>query len=123
MLSMLTLVEIFSKMMMYVTPPGSQISDKCKRRHLVAKFPTIIKCKWRHLVAKSITNASGVLWRAKVLQIQVAPPGGQISDKCMWRHLLTKFASFKVPPVMVSTHGSVVPLAMFINCPSIEEEF
>ena len=31
----------------------------------------------------------------------------------MWRHLLTKFASYKVPPVMVSTHRSVVPLAMF----------
>ena len=31
----------------------------------------------------------------------------------MWRHLLTKFVSYKVPPVMVSTHGSVVPLAMF----------
>ena len=25
----------------------------------------------------------------------------------------TKFASYKLPPVMVSTHGSVVPLAMF----------
>ena len=36
-----------------------------------------------------------------------------VSNKCMWRHLLTKFASYKVPPVMVSTHGSVVPLAMF----------
>ena len=32
----------------------------------------------------------------------------------MWRQLLTKFASYKVPPVMVSTHGSVVPLAMFL---------
>ena len=31
----------------------------------------------------------------------------------MWRHLLTKLASYKVPLVMVSTHGSVVPLAMF----------
>ena len=31
----------------------------------------------------------------------------------MWCHLFTKFASYKVPPVMVSTHGSVVPLAMF----------
>ena len=31
----------------------------------------------------------------------------------MLRHLLTKFASYKVPPVMVSTHGSVVPRAMF----------
>ena len=31
----------------------------------------------------------------------------------MWRHMLTKFASYKVPPVMVSTLGSVVPLAMF----------
>ena len=27
--------------------------------------------------------------------------------------MFTKFASYKVPPVMVSTHGSVVPLAMF----------
>ena len=27
--------------------------------------------------------------------------------------MFTKFASNKVPPVMVSTHGSVVPLAMF----------
>ena len=33
----------------------------------------------------------------------------------MWRHLFTKFASYKVPPVMVSTHGSVVPLAMFLK--------
>ena len=33
----------------------------------------------------------------------------------MWRHLLTKLASYKVPLVMVSTHGSVVPLAMFSN--------
>ena len=30
----------------------------------------------------------------------------------MWRHLLTKLARYKVPLVMVSTHGSVVPLAM-----------
>ena len=39
------------------------------------------------------------------------------SNKCMWYHLFmfTKFASYKVPPVMVSTHGSVVPLAMFLN--------
>ena len=34
----------------------------------------------------------------------------------MWRHLLTRFTSYKVPPVMVSTHGSVVPLAMFFFC-------
>ena len=27
--------------------------------------------------------------------------------------MFTKFASYKVPPVMVSTHGSVVPLARF----------
>ena len=33
----------------------------------------------------------------------------------MWCHLFSKFASYKVPPVMVSTHGSVVPLAMFKN--------
>ena len=46
-----------------------------------------------HLVAKFLTNA--------------------ISNKCMWCHLFTKFASYKVPPVMVSTQGSVVPLAMF----------
>ena len=32
----------------------------------------------------------------------------------MWRHLLTKLASYKLPLVMVSTHGSVVPLAMFL---------
>ena len=25
----------------------------------------------------------------------------------MWRHLLTKFASYKVPPVMVSTHQAL----------------
>ena len=29
--------------------------------------------------------------------------------------MFTKFASYKVPPVMVSTHGSVVPLVMFKN--------
>ena len=28
--------------------------------------------------------------------------------------MFTKFASYKVLPVMVSTHGSVVPLAMFL---------
>ena len=50
----------------------------------------------------------------KFFLMQVAPYGGQISNKCMWHHLLTKFASCKVPPVMVSTHGSVVPLTMFI---------
>ena len=27
--------------------------------------------------------------------------------------MFTKFASYKVPPVIVSTHGSVVSLAMF----------
>ena len=32
----------------------------------------------------------------------------------MWCHLFTKLASYKVPLVMVSTHGSVVPLAMFV---------
>ena len=32
--------------------------------------------------------------------------------------MFTKFASYKVPPVMVSTHGSVVPLAMFILRPA-----
>ena len=34
----------------------------------------------------------------------------EVNTNC---HLFTKFASFKVPPVMVSTQGSVVPLAMF----------
>ena len=29
--------------------------------------------------------------------------------------MFTKFAGYKVPPVMVSTHGSVVPLAMFFS--------
>ena len=29
--------------------------------------------------------------------------------------MFTKFASYKVPPVIVSTHGSVVPLAMFYH--------
>ena len=38
----------------------------------------------------------------------------RISNKFMKRHLLTKFASYRVLPVMVSTHGSVVPLAMFL---------
>ena len=52
----------------------------------MAKF--IPKC--RPLVAKFPTNA-------------------------FWRQLLTKFASYKVPPVMVST-GSVAPLAMFVFC-------
>ena len=31
-----------------------------------------------------------------------------------WRHLLAKIASNKVTLVMVSTHGSVVPLSMFV---------
>ena len=61
-------------------PPGGQISNYCK---------------WRHLLAKFLTNA--------------------ISNQCMWHHLFTKFASYKVPPVLVSTHGSVVPLAMFLK--------
>ena len=34
----------------------------------------------------------------------------EVNTNC---HLFTKFASYKVPPVMVSTQGSVVPLAMF----------
>ena len=87
---------------------------------------------WRYLVAKFLTNASGVTWWTNFLLTQVAPPGGQIlylckwrhlvakfctnaiiSNKFMWRHLLTKFASYRVLPAMVSTHGSVVPLAMF----------
>ena len=46
---------------------------------------------WRHLVAKFLTDA-------------------RISNNFM----LTKFASYKLLPVMVSTHGSVVPLAMFL---------
>ena len=37
----------------------------------------------------------------------------RISKKFIRRHLLIKFACYKVPPVMVPTHGSVVPLAMF----------
>ena len=40
----------------------------------------------------------------------------------MWRHLLTKLASYKVPLVMVSTHGSVVPLAMFSSNVLISEK-
>ena len=57
----------------------------------MVKFLTNTNCKWRHQF----------------------PTKARISNKFMWRHLLTKFASYKVPPVMVSTHGSVVPLAMF----------
>ena len=57
------------------------------------------------MVAKFITNSKGVLWWLNLQQMHVAA----------WRHLLTKFASYKVPLVMVSTHGSVVPLAMFFN--------
>ena len=40
----------------------------------------------------------------------------QLSYYCKRRRLVTKFYSYKVPPVMVSTHGSVVPLAMFSFC-------
>ena len=80
---------------------------------------------WRHLVSKFLANASGATWwpSFQLIQVvpiggrfflmQVAPFGGCISDKCIWRQLFTKFVSYKVPPVMVSTHGSVVPLAMF----------
>ena len=32
-----------------------------------------------------------------------------------WRHMLTKFATNKVTPIMMSTHGFVVPLEMFIG--------
>ena len=35
--------------------------------------------------------------------------------------MFTKFASYKVPPVMVSTHGSVVPLAMFVFLAAVRE--
>ena len=38
----------------------------------------------------------------------------RISNKFMWCNLLTKFASYKVPPVMVSTYGSIVSLAMLV---------
>ena len=75
-------------LLIHVAPPGDQISYKCKWHHLVAKFPT---------------NSCGANWWPKFFPMQVAPPVD----------LLTKFASYKVPPVMVSTHGSVVPLAMF----------
>ena len=69
-------------------------------------------------MAKFLTNASGATWWPNFFLIQVTPPGGWISNKCMWYHLFmfTKFASYKVPPVLVSTHGSVVPLAMFSSC-------
>ena len=68
-------------------------------------------------MAKFLTNAIGATWWPNFFLIQVTPPGGWISNKCMWYHLFmfTKFASYKVPPVMVSTHGSVVPLAMFLE--------
>ena len=47
-------------------------------------------------------------------ELEIWPPGGAT---CISK----KFGHHKVPPVMVSTHGSVVPLAMFgssvsINC-------
>ena len=78
------------------------------------KSQVIRRYNWRHLVAKFLTNASGTTWWPNFLLIQVAPSGVWISNKCMWSHLLTKFAIYKVPPVMLSTHGSVVPLAMFV---------
>ena len=62
----------------------------------IRKSQAIWQCMWRHLVAKFCTNA-------------------RIFNKFMWHHLLTKFASYRVLPVMVSTHGSVVPLAMFVD--------
>ena len=51
-------------LLMHVTPPGDQISNQCK---------------WRHLVAKLFTNTSGATWWPNFLKVQVAPPGGQIS--------------------------------------------
>ena len=57
----------------------------------------------------------GYPWKESWLNfpiIQAVPSVGQISYQCNF-HLFTKFASCKVPPVMASTHGSVVPLAMF----------
>ena len=66
------------------------------------------------MVVKFLTSASGTTWWPNFLLIQEAPSGVWISNKCMWSHLLTKFAIYKVPPVMLSTHGSVVPLAMFL---------
>ena len=37
----------------------------------------------------------------------------RISNKFIRLHLLTKFASYKVPPVMVSSHGSLVSTLLY----------
>ena len=65
----------------------------------IEKFQAIWQCKWRHLMAKFLTDSS--------------------INLCKWRHLLAKFVTNKVTQVMVSTHGSVVLLAiifMELNC-------
>ena len=64
-------------------------------------------------MAKFLTNASDATRWPNFLLMQVVSLFGWISNICMWCHLFSKFASYKVPPVMVSTQGSVVPLAMF----------
>ena len=77
------------------------------------KSQAIWRCMWCHLVAKYLTNASGATWWPNFVLLQEVCTNARISNKFIRCHLLTKFSSYKVPPVMVSTHGSVVPLAMF----------
>ena len=48
-------------------------------------------------------------------QMHVVTLADDDTNSILFLFMFTKFASYKVPPVMVSTHGSVVPLAMFIT--------
>ena len=69
------------------------------------------------MVAKFITNSKGVLWWLNLQQMHVAP----------WRHLLTKFASYKVPPVMVlwvsCASGNVFTLFLMFVIVSLNKLF
>ena len=49
--------------LMQVAPSGGQICNKCK---------------WRHLVAKFATNVSGAIWWPYLQLLKVVPFGGQI---------------------------------------------
>jgi len=45
-------------------------------------------------VAKFSTEESGATWWPSFQIMQVAPPGGQISNNCKWRHLEAKFPTY-----------------------------
>ena len=67
-----------------------------------------------HLEIRDMDSIFRFLFSISLFGISSMPgTNARISKKFIRRHLLIKFACYKVPPVMVPTHGSVVPLAMF----------